>query len=1010
METTLKLNLLGRPLIFFDDQVFNKLRVDKARALLFFLAATRRNHSREDLSHLLWVPHSGDEWIDLPDKEKARVEKLARDNLKTEIWRLRKLEPLEPYIYAERDVVGLNRDLPLDIDVEGFEACFPAGREPTVDQLETALKLYRGPFLRDFSARNAPRFDEWIDGQRFRLEGLAFQAFGQLARYYAARSDYAQSLRYIEDWLTYSPDDEHVHQCKLILLALLNETHRARDYYQQLNHLLRLETDLLPALMARLESGQITPEALDELLPPPPAAISTTAAPVIARPFMAPPRPDHLVGRIQEIDELKRHLAVSELKLIALVGMGGIGKTTLSIRFAYELRHVFEDGILWGDLTESAPMDILDLWGRAYGANDIGRLAGITNRAASFRNLMQHKHALIVIDDVKKAAQVEHLLPNNPDCVVLITTRSHYAVSQIEMMSRLTAKKFTLKGLARRDSLNLLGSMLGEGRVQDESEDAGALAELLGDHPLALEITAQRLKLRPDRALRREAQAFQAAESLLQNLTLGERAVRATFDQSWSLLDEVEEDGPALKRIFPRLGVFRERPFSLEAAAFVTEVQEEEADEQVNALCNLSLVNRGGRGRYRLHALLADFARQKLETKQRPHYLQRLAEYYQQYAARHKDSFGELDREWGGITAGTQTAYDFKDWRRLVDYAAALQEGLFGLGRFTDARRLYRWLCRSADDRSHNLEVIEQVGPKTIGDFYCQWALACIEQNAYEEASAQVANAEEVYEELNDRAGIARTKLLLGRIGIEINEPDAAFKALNLSLEICQEIGDQLGFAEASHQLAQLRFDQSQFTESEQYSKEALANFREIAFPIGIIKSLRLLADLALKAKDYSTAEVHCSEALIICDQINEQSDRTVVLQSLAISQWLQNRLESGLVNISKSIDLLVSIGDNKQQGRSYRIQASIYYAMQKLDEAFESAQHGLRLSRMVSDIGNCIMVLEVIAEIYVRQGLLNHALALCQEAYGLALEFGNEALTERVFNKLSQIEKMLAS
>lgn len=991
-ERALKLHLLGRPLIVCQDQRLAKLSLDKPRALLFYLAVTGQKHTREHLADLLWGSGYDPESKNTP-----------RDNLKKELWRLNTFPELKPYIQAEREAIGFNTALPLELDVQHFNQCFPARGEPTVTQLEAALTLYRGVFLEQFYV-DEEGFDGWALVERRRLQEKALKALSQLARYHAAHRDYDRSLQYVDDWISLEAD-EQAHACKLILLALGGQPERARAHYEFVRSSGEASEDL-EDVMAQIERRTITADALDDLLPAPPLPpVEVSSAVTTFKPFLGPARPDQLFGRNDDITEIKGLIAARQPSLHAIVGMGGLGKTTLAIRLAHELRHLFEDGVLWADLAESTPADILDVWGRSYGASDIGRIVGTANRATAFRNLMANKQALIVIDDVKKADQVEHLLPNHPGCVVLLTTRYHTVVTDIEMASRLRARKFLLKGLARQASLALLTSILGEARVQTEPEAADSIADLLGDLPLALEITAQLLSSRPDRALTKEADELRRIDNRLKKLKLGNRAVRASFDRSWELLGEMEEDGETLRRVFPMMGVFRERPYSLEAAAHVAEVSEDEADSLISTLCSLSLVNREGRGRYRLHALLSDFAREKLGNN--PSAYARMAGYYQHYAAQHKDHFGELDKEWGGIVAGMQAAYDLRHWPLLVGYAESLKEGLFGLGRFTEARQLYRWLCRSADDGSHNLDVIEQVGPKTIGDFYCQWALACIEQNEYTEASKQVENAQEVYEELDDKAGTARTKLLLGRIGIEINDPDAAFAALKLSRDLCQELGDQLGFAEASHQLAQLYLDQSQFAKSEETVRQALTNFQVLDFPVGIIKSFRLLADLAIKARDYLTAEARCLEILAICDQFNEQSDRTVVLQSLAISQWLQNKLESGLTNIGKSIDLLAILGDRKQLGRSYRIQASIYSAMRKLDQAFESAQYGLRLSQMVNDTGNCIMMLDTIAEIYVQHKSFDLALVTSQEAYELALEFGHDGLTERVFNKLSQITQM---
>src|SRR3712207_3630891 len=56
------------------------------------------------------------------------------------------------------------------------------------------------------------------------------------------------------------------------------------------------------------------------------------------------------IGRRRELDEVKRLLA--EGRLVTLTGVGGTGKTRLSLRVAASVRRAFPDGVFFVDLTE----------------------------------------------------------------------------------------------------------------------------------------------------------------------------------------------------------------------------------------------------------------------------------------------------------------------------------------------------------------------------------------------------------------------------------------------------------------------------------------------------------------------------------------------------------------------------------------------------------------------------------------------------------------------------------
>lgn len=932
-EGALKLRLLGRPLIVCEDQKLAKLSLDKPRALLFYLAVTGQKHSREHLADLLWG--SGYD----PDSTNT-----PRDNLKKELWRLNTFPELKPYILAEREAIGFNTEHPLELDIQHFNQCFPARGEASVTQLESALTFYRGEFLEQFYV-DEEGFDQWALTQRIRLREKALKALGQLARYHAARRDYERSLQYVDDWITHEAG-ETAHACKLILLALSGQTERARAHYDYIRSGGETSDDL-DELIARIESRKITADALDSLLPAPPQP-PVEVAPVSFKPFLAPPRPDQLFGRGEDITEIKGIVAARQQTLHAIIGMGGLGKTSLAIRLAHELRHLFEDGVLWADLAESTPADILDVWGRAYGANDIGRIVGTANRATAFRNLMATKQALIVIDDVKKADQVEHLLPNHPGCVVLLTTRYHTVVTDIEVTSRLRAKKFLLKGLARQDSLALLTSILGEGRVQAEPQAADSIADLLGDLPLALEITAQLLSSRPDRALMKEADELRRIDNRLKKLKLGNRAVRASFDRSWELLGEMDEDGEALRRVFPMLGVFRERPYSLDAATHVAELTEDEADSLISTLCSLSLVNREGKGRYRLHALLSDFAREKLGNN--PSAYARMAGYYQHYATQHKDHFGELDKEWGGIVAGMRAAYEQRNWSLLIAYAAALENGLQSLGRFDDARSLYRWLCRNEDDNNHNMEVIQAGGPKVLGDLYCQWAKACRNQGDYPEATRYIEIGQEVYEELGDRSGIARVKYLLGEIANEQGLRDVAEPLLHEAYDIWSKLDDQIGCGDALVLLADTIAPQNRedLTTPTEMAYKALQNYRNAHYSSGIIKALIMLANLVNEARDYAEAEQLCLEAVEMSEKFSVQSEHANALYILTGIYRDQGRLLEALTTVEKCLLEIGHMGDRPTEAIALWRKSGIYYRMGNYEQALAVCEMSLELHKQL--------------------------------------------------------------
>src|SRR4051812_41182843 len=116
----LEITLLGRPQIKLN-QLNAEINANKALALIYYLAATERSHSRQSLAALLWS--------DLP-------EEAARRNLRVELTRIKGV--FEPYLIIERDTLAFNSKASYTLDLAHFEAKLRQP-EPTFQELQEAV-------------------------------------------------------------------------------------------------------------------------------------------------------------------------------------------------------------------------------------------------------------------------------------------------------------------------------------------------------------------------------------------------------------------------------------------------------------------------------------------------------------------------------------------------------------------------------------------------------------------------------------------------------------------------------------------------------------------------------------------------------------------------------------------------------------------------------------------------------------------------------------------------------
>lgn len=189
-------------------------------------------------------------------------------------------------------------------------------------------------------------------------------------------------------------------------------------------------------------------------------------------------RNPNFTGRSELLEELERSLESGDVAAVtqarAVHGLGGVGKTQLAVEFAYRHRDRYE-AVLWVEAEDSRT--IAGNYARLAG--ELGLSAGDdTDEAATVAVvrdwLESHGQWLLILDNAVQRADVLPYLPRQAAGAVVITSRNPDWLG--------VAQPLSVPVLPRPEAIALLHSRTGE----SDSDAAGALAEALGDLPLAL--------------------------------------------------------------------------------------------------------------------------------------------------------------------------------------------------------------------------------------------------------------------------------------------------------------------------------------------------------------------------------------------------------------------------------------------------------------------------------------------------------------------------------------------
>ncbi len=309
------------------------------------------------------------------------------------------------------------------------------------------------------------------------------------------------------------------------------------------------------------------------------------------------------VGRDEALRDLHELLrSTTQLAIGSIQGMGGIGKTELALHYA--LQHLkaedYPGGVCWLRAREDVGLQVLQF------AREKLNLLPPDDRELLAQVEWCWKHwqnstTLIVLDDVQSYDAISRFLPpQQSQFKVLLTTRRNLGAS---------VQNYEIQVLSEAASLQLLRSLVPDGRIDQDLATAKQVCDWLGYLPLGLELVGRYLARKKGTAIAKLWERLQgqrlAAKALLEaesgmTASLG---VTAAFELSWQELNPESQRLAALLSLF----ALAEIPWSMVQDCLPDADEETLEDLRDEQLVNSSLLSFEGGENYLLHQLLREF-------------------------------------------------------------------------------------------------------------------------------------------------------------------------------------------------------------------------------------------------------------------------------------------------------------------------------------------------------------------------------------------------------------------
>ncbi|RYG88696.1 tetratricopeptide repeat protein, partial [bacterium] len=808
MDAPLTIRLFGPMLVLIGDEPLPRTRSRKALWLLALLA-TRANRpvAREWLASTLW-----------PDVELAA----AFANLRPVVSELRRAlgGQGERVRSIDRNTVILDLQ-GVDLDVERFDAAIQK------EDFAVAVDLYRGPLLEDCN-------EEWVPQERAVRETDCLRALQSLGEGALEAKDPDRAISSFSRAIALDSWRDAPRRGLMEAFAAQGDINAALQTYRDFAHLLSAEAagtpdaatvELYRKLRALAKRGAPR-HAPDET----PAAVQVSG-------YLPHPLTD-LIGREDERLDLAEKLRA--VRLVTLVGPGGIGKTRLATEVAHAVVGEFPDGV-W----------LVSLEGFDDGrlvAKEVAQTLGIVDEPGrptlqSLSRALRGKRLLLVLDNCEHvldsaADLAAALLRDCADVRILATSREPMGLTGERAWPVPPLASPSPEGLPEGRA-TLMRVMLGYESVRLFTERAQAVSpsfEITPENaravaticsrlegvPLALELAAARIRaLTPQQVADRLDDGLRLLAGGRGTPAKRQQTLRATLDWSHDLLT------PANKRLFRRLSVFADG-WTLDAAEAVAD---DGAAEELAMLVDKSLVVFDARrGRYRFLETVRQYAVERLdESGERPEMEARLRRWAIDLAVRSETGFyGPEQGEWAH-----RLDHESDNLRVALGLADdAPEEGLALAGPLT---RYYYFRNRYAEGRE-----------------VCETALVRPGADLPTEARAKTLNG-------------------AGTFAYAQGDIDAAERHWEACLALRREFADPKGLATAIGNLASLSFYRRTFAEGAALYEESHALNRSIGDARGAAMALSNLATMRKGLGDYRSARAHVAEALGLFRELGDE-------------------------------------------------------------------------------------------------------------------------------------------
>ncbi|MEV0809798.1 BTAD domain-containing putative transcriptional regulator [Micromonospora sp. NPDC050200] len=807
---------------------------------------------------------------------------------------------------------------PGELDLDDFTEAVEQARRTgagdaarLADGLRSALAMWSGPVVggtpESLLSRVAPALRE----RRSAVLEELFEAEIAAGRHAEVVGELVQATRD-------HPFREGLHGLLMTALHRAGRTAEALEVYAALRDGLADELGVEPGAQlqeVRLQVLQGTPATDD-------------ASPI---PRQLPADLLSFAGRAEPLARLDALLgdAGASVRIAAVVGTAGVGKTTLAVHWSHRVRHLFPDGQLYVNLRgfdtgggEVEPAEAVRGFLDAFAVPPERLGFSVEAQVGLYRSIIAGKRVLIVLDNARDAEQIRPLLPGTSGCFVVVTSRADLT----GLVAAEGAYQTRLDLPSDDEAREMLVRRLGAARVAAESEAVRAIITASARLPLALAVVAARAANHPDFPLTAIAGELTDRADVLDLFDGGAPGtdLRAVLHASYQML------GPDAARVFRLLSLHPGPDVTVPAVAGLAGLPRRQARRAVVELTRANLLTERVLGRYTFHDLLRGYAAE-LADDESEHELhaarQRLLDHYLHTALAADRLLNPQRDPITPLPPGPGVApEEFPGHQQAMAWFTAEYAAL--------------------------VDLIE----RAAGDFpthawQLAWTLATFfdRQGHWDDYVASHLAALEAARRLGDHSGQAHTHRNLARAYTRLTRYADADAQLRQALALYQQIGDRTGRAEVHGNLSWLLEKQNRNLEALAQSQQALALYRQLGDATMQANALNTVGWQYALLGRYERAIKHCGQALELLAAAGDRFGGAVTWDSLGYVHQRRGDHAQAVEAYERALGVFRELGDRTNETKTLVQLGDTFRAAGDQDRARAA---WLRAATMLDDLG----------------------------------------------------------